>query len=149
MKTILILISLSIHLYAKKNLEPVTKETQTHSHPYQISNLDEMRKDLPHRFEDGLIWFKVWQKENVLCYEYMIEDAHFSESQLKDWKAVVTGTLLGELEYLYKNSSPLDPQSVRSHYDNGINYRYVYYGPKFKWRVEIEVTKEVLLEVNH
>ena len=149
MKTILILISLSIHLYAKTNLEPVKKETQINSPHYQIPNLNEMRKDLPHRFEDGVIWFKVWQKENVLCYEYMIEDAHFSESQLKDWKAVVTGTLLGELEYHYKNPSPLDPQSVRSHYDNGINYRYVYHGPKFKWRVEIEITKEVLLEVNH
>ena len=55
MKTILILISLSIHLYAKTNLELVKKETQINSHPYQISNLDEMRKDLPHRCENGVI----------------------------------------------------------------------------------------------
>jgi hypothetical protein len=149
MKTILILISLSINLYAKKNLEPRTKVTQTDSPHYQISNLDEMRKDLPHRFDDGVIWLKVWQKENVLCYEYLLKDAHFSESFLKDWEAVLRGIVIGGLEHNYKTSSPSDPQSVRNHFDNGINYRYVYHGPKFKWRVEIEVTKEMLLDDTH
>ena len=56
---------------------------------------------------------EVWQKGKVLCFEYQMKENHLGETQLEDWKAVVRGLIIGELELEYKNSSNEDPESVR------------------------------------
>ena len=140
MKTITLLIFLCIVLYGQKDLQDASR-----GRPYQVTNLEELRKDLPQDFGNGIVWVRVWQKGKVLCFEYQMKENHLGETQLQDWKAVVRGLIIGELELEYKNSSKEDPESVRSHFDKGLDYQYIYHSPNHKEQIKFKITRRDLL----
>ena len=56
------------------------------------------------------------------------------------------GLIIGELELEYKNSSKEDPESVRSHFDKGLDYQYIYHSPNHKEQIKFKITRRDLLD---